>query len=95
MTTTQRSPYAATDVPAHQGVPPTRDAAHGMSPQQARVLDGEMSMTGRVNSTRATQETTADNALSIRDPALVAQDTQHWDAHRRHRQPSVGQRVRE
>jgi hypothetical protein len=71
------------------------DAQQNMSPQQVGVVGGEMIMTGRVNDTKPAQEQTADNVLSIRDPALAAQDTQHVDAHRRPHQPSVGRGVRE
>jgi hypothetical protein len=62
-------PYGPTDVPSHHGVPPTSDAAHGMSRQQVRGIDGEMLMRGRVKGTKAAQVQTADNVLSIRDPA--------------------------
>jgi hypothetical protein len=33
------------------------------------------------------------NLLIIRDPALAAQYTQDWDAHRQHGQPYVGRGV--
>jgi hypothetical protein len=69
------------------------DAVQGMSPRQVRVIDGEMIMTGRVNGTKTAQEQNAEHVLIIRDHALAAQDTQHWDPHRRHRQLSVGRGV--
>jgi phosphatidylserine/phosphatidylglycerophosphate/cardiolipin synthase-like enzyme len=70
-------------------------AAQGMSPQQVMVIDGEMLMTGRVNGTKAAQEKTAEPVLIVRGPALAVQYMPNWDAHRRHRQPSVGRGVRE
>jgi prophage tail gpP-like protein len=44
-----------------------------MWPQQVMGIGGEMLMTGRVNGTKAAQEQTADNVLSIRGRALAAQ----------------------
>ena len=44
---------------------------------------------------KASQEQNPENALTIRGPTLASQDTQLWDAHRRHRQPYVGRGVRE
>jgi hypothetical protein len=82
-------------VSAHQGVPPTREAAPGLSPQPVRGLDGEIIVTGRVNGTKAAQATNAAPVVIIRDPALAAQDAQHWDAHQRYRQPSVGRGMRQ
>jgi hypothetical protein len=53
-----------------------------------------MIMTGRVNGAKAVQETNAAHVLIIRGPALVAQDTQHVDALRRHCQPYIIRVVR-
>jgi hypothetical protein len=65
------------------------EAAPGMAPQQVRGIEGEIIVTGRVTGTKAAQEKTAEPVLIIRDLALAAQYRQHWDAHQRHRQPSV------
>jgi phosphatidylserine/phosphatidylglycerophosphate/cardiolipin synthase-like enzyme len=87
--------YASADFLANQGVPIMIDAEDVISHHKVMMIDGEMIITGRFNFTKAAQEQTADNVLSIRGPTLAAQETQLWDAHQRHRQPSVGRGVRE
>jgi phosphatidylserine/phosphatidylglycerophosphate/cardiolipin synthase-like enzyme len=58
------------------------------------VIDGETVLTGSFNFTKAAQEKNAENLQIIRDPALAAQYTQNWDAHRQYSQPYVGRGVR-
>ena len=58
------------------------------------VIDGETVLTGSFNFTKAAQTQNAENLLIIRDPALAAQYTQNWEAHRQLSQPDVGRGVR-
>jgi PLD-like domain len=58
------------------------------------IIDGETVLTGSFNFTKAAQEKNAENLLVIRDPAVAAQYTQNWEAHRQHSQPYVGRGVR-
>jgi len=70
------------------------DVDHAIAHQKVMMIDGEMIISGRVNFTKAAQEQTADNVLSIRGPALAARYTQNWEAHQKHSQPYVGRGVR-
>ena len=79
---------------ANQGVPVMIDANHAIAHNKVIVIDGETVLTGSFNFTKAAQEKNAENLLIIRDPALAAQYTQNWDAHRQHSQPYVGRGVR-
>jgi phosphatidylserine/phosphatidylglycerophosphate/cardiolipin synthase-like enzyme len=53
-----------------------------------------LSILGSFNFTEAAQEKNAENLLIIHDPALAAQYTKNWEAHRQHSQPYVGRGVR-
>lgn len=87
--------YSSADFLANQGVPTMIDANHAISHNEVIVIDGELVITGSFNFTKAAQEKNAENLLIIRDPALAAQYTQNWDAHRQHSQPYVGRGVRQ
>jgi phosphatidylserine/phosphatidylglycerophosphate/cardiolipin synthase-like enzyme len=87
--------YSSADFLANQGVPTMIDANHAISHNKVMVIDGETVIMGSFNFTNAAQEKNAENVLIIRDPALAAQYTQNWEAHRQHRQPSVGRGVRQ
>ena len=71
------------------------DANHAIAHNKVIVIDGETVLTGSFNFTKAAQEKNAENLLIIRDPALAAQYTKNWDAHRQHSQPYVGRGVRQ
>jgi len=86
--------YSAADFLANQGVPTTIDAAHAIAHNKVMIIDGAIVITGSFNFTKAAQEKNAENVLIIRDPALAAQYTQNWDAHRQHSQPYVGRGAR-
>ena len=86
--------YSSADFLANQGVPMMIDANHAIAHNKVIVIDGETVVTGSFNFTKAAQEKNAENLLIIRDPALAAQYTQNWDAHRQHSQPYVGRGVR-
>jgi phosphatidylserine/phosphatidylglycerophosphate/cardiolipin synthase-like enzyme len=86
--------YSSADFLANQGVPTMIDANHAISHNKVMIIDGETVITGSFNFTKAAQEKNAENLLIIRDPALAAQYTQNWDAHRQHSQPYVGRGVR-
>jgi phosphatidylserine/phosphatidylglycerophosphate/cardiolipin synthase-like enzyme len=85
--------YSSADFLANQGVPTLIDANHAISHNKVIVIDGETVITGSFNFTKAAQEKNAENLLIIRDPAVAAQYTQNWDAHRQHSQPYVGRGV--
>jgi phosphatidylserine/phosphatidylglycerophosphate/cardiolipin synthase-like enzyme len=87
--------YSSADFLANQGMPTLIDATHAISHNKVIVIDSETVISGSFNFTKAAQENNAENLLLIRDPALAAQYTQNWDAHRQHRQPYVGRGVRE
>jgi phosphatidylserine/phosphatidylglycerophosphate/cardiolipin synthase-like enzyme len=80
---------------ANQGVPTMIDAEHAMAHNKILIIDGETVLRGSFNFTKAAREKNAENLLIIRDPALAAQYTQNWEAHRQHSQPYVGRGVRE
>jgi phosphatidylserine/phosphatidylglycerophosphate/cardiolipin synthase-like enzyme len=82
--------YSSADFLANQGVPTMIDANHAISHNKVIVIDGELVLRGSFNFTKAAQEKNAENLLIIRDPALAAQYTQNWEAHRQHSQPYVG-----
>jgi hypothetical protein len=63
--------------------------------QRKRIRLPETSPVAYPTITKATQEKNAENLLIIRDPALAAQYTQHWEAYRQRRQPYVGRGIRE
>ena len=86
--------YSSADFLANQGVPTLIDATHAIAHNKVMVVDGEVVLTGSFHFTKAAQEKNAENLLIIRDPALAAQYTQNWDAHRQHSQPYVGRGVR-
>jgi phosphatidylserine/phosphatidylglycerophosphate/cardiolipin synthase-like enzyme len=86
--------YSSADFLANQGVSTRINANHAITHHQVIVIDGEVVLTGRFNFTKAAQEKNAENLLIIRDPALAAQYTQNWDAHRQHSQAYVGRGVR-
>jgi phosphatidylserine/phosphatidylglycerophosphate/cardiolipin synthase-like enzyme len=86
--------YSSADFLANQGVPTMIDAEHAIAHNKVMVIDGETVLTGSFNFTTAAQEKNAENLLIIRDPALAAQYTQNWEAHRPHSQPYVGRGVR-
>jgi phosphatidylserine/phosphatidylglycerophosphate/cardiolipin synthase-like enzyme len=69
------------------------DAEHAISHHKVMMITDEFVIMGNFNFTKAAQEETAEPVLSIRGPALAAQSMPNGDAHRRHRQPSVGQGV--
>jgi phosphatidylserine/phosphatidylglycerophosphate/cardiolipin synthase-like enzyme len=54
------------------------------------IIDGETVITGSFNFTKAAQEKHAESVFILQDKGLAAQDTQNWEAHRQHSQPSVG-----
>jgi phosphatidylserine/phosphatidylglycerophosphate/cardiolipin synthase-like enzyme len=85
--------YSSADFLANQGVPVFIDANHAIAHNKIIVIDGEVVITGSFNFTKAAQEKNAENLLLIRDPALAAQYTQNWEAHRQHSQPYVGRGV--
>jgi phosphatidylserine/phosphatidylglycerophosphate/cardiolipin synthase-like enzyme len=76
--------YSSADFLANQGVPTMIDANHAVAHYKVIVIDGETVLTGSFNFTKAAQQKNAENLLIIRDPALAAQYTQNWDAHRQH-----------
>jgi phosphatidylserine/phosphatidylglycerophosphate/cardiolipin synthase-like enzyme len=86
--------YSSADFLANQGVPTLIDATHAIAHNKVMVIDGETVLTGSFNFTKAAQEKNAENLQIIRDPALAAQYTQNWDAHRQYSQPYVGRGVR-
>jgi phosphatidylserine/phosphatidylglycerophosphate/cardiolipin synthase-like enzyme len=86
--------YSSADFLANQGVPVVIDANHAIAHNKIIIIDGETVLTGSFNFTKAAQQKNAENLLIIRDPALAAQYTQNWDAHRQHSQPYVGRGVR-
>ena len=86
--------YSSADFLANQGVPTMIDAAHAIAHNKVMVIDGETVLTGSFNFTKAAQTQNAENLLIIRGPALAAQYTQNWEAHRQHSQPYVGRGVR-
>jgi phosphatidylserine/phosphatidylglycerophosphate/cardiolipin synthase-like enzyme len=85
--------YSSADFLANQGVPVVIDANHAIAHNKVIIIDGEVVLTGSFNFTKAAQERNAENLLMIRDPALAAQYTQNWEAHRQHSQPYVGRGV--
>jgi phosphatidylserine/phosphatidylglycerophosphate/cardiolipin synthase-like enzyme len=87
--------YSSADFLANQGVPTVIDAEHAIAHNKIMVIDGEMVLTGSFNFTKSAQGKNAENVLIIRDPALAAQYTQNWEAHRQHSQPYIGRGVRE
>jgi phosphatidylserine/phosphatidylglycerophosphate/cardiolipin synthase-like enzyme len=87
--------YSAADFLDNQGVPTKIDAEHAIAHNKIITIDGETLLTGSFNFTKAAQEKNAENLLIIRDKALAAQYTQNWQAHAQHRQPYVGQGVRQ
>jgi phosphatidylserine/phosphatidylglycerophosphate/cardiolipin synthase-like enzyme len=87
--------YSSADFLANQGMPTLIDATHAISHNKVIVIDSETVISGSFNFTKAAQEKNAENLLLICDPALAAQYTQNWDAHRQHRQPYVERGVRE
>jgi phosphatidylserine/phosphatidylglycerophosphate/cardiolipin synthase-like enzyme len=91
----RREKYSSADFLGNQGVPTMIDANHAIAHNEIMVIDGETIITGSLNFTKAAQEKNAENLLVIRDPALAAQYTQNWEAHRPHSQPYVGRGVRE
>jgi phosphatidylserine/phosphatidylglycerophosphate/cardiolipin synthase-like enzyme len=82
--------YSSADFLANQGMPTMIDANHAIAHNKVMLIDGEWVITGSFNFTKAAQEKNAENLLIIRDPALAAQYTQNWEAHRQHSQPYVG-----
>jgi phosphatidylserine/phosphatidylglycerophosphate/cardiolipin synthase-like enzyme len=82
--------YSPVDVLAYQGVPTMIDAQHAIAHSKIIVIDGETSIAGSFNFTKAAQEQKAENLLLIRYQALAAQHTQNSEAHRQHSQPYVG-----
>ena len=86
--------YASADFVANEGMPTLIDATHAISHHKVIVIKGETVLTGSFNFTKAAQEKHAENLLIIRDPALAAQYTQNWEAHRQHSQPYMGRGVR-
>jgi phosphatidylserine/phosphatidylglycerophosphate/cardiolipin synthase-like enzyme len=86
--------YSSADFLANQGVSTMIDAEHAIAHNKIMIIDGETILTGSFNFTKAAQEKNAENLLIIRDPALAAQYTQNWEAHRQHSQPYVGRGVR-
>jgi phosphatidylserine/phosphatidylglycerophosphate/cardiolipin synthase-like enzyme len=87
--------YFSADFLANQGVLVVIDANHAIAHNKIIVFDGEVVITGSFNFTKAAQQKNAENLLIIRDPALAAQYTQNWEAHRQHSQPYVGRGVRQ
>jgi phosphatidylserine/phosphatidylglycerophosphate/cardiolipin synthase-like enzyme len=85
--------YSSADVLAYQGVPTMIDAEHAIAHSKIIVIDGETSITGSFNFTKAAQEQKAENLLLIRYQALAAQHTQNSEAHRQHSQPHARQGV--
>jgi phosphatidylserine/phosphatidylglycerophosphate/cardiolipin synthase-like enzyme len=86
--------YSSADCQANQGVPTMIDAEHAIAHNKIIIIDGETIITGSFNFTKAAQEKHAENVLLLRDPALAAQYTTNWEAHRQHSQPYVGRGVR-
>jgi phosphatidylserine/phosphatidylglycerophosphate/cardiolipin synthase-like enzyme len=86
--------YSAADFLANQGVPTKIDGEHAIAHNKIMIIDGEMVLTGSFNFTKAAQNQNAENLLILRDPALAAQYTQNWEAHRQHSQPYIGRGVR-
>jgi phosphatidylserine/phosphatidylglycerophosphate/cardiolipin synthase-like enzyme len=86
--------YSSADFLANQGVPTMIDAEHAIAHNKIMIIDGETLITGSFNFTKAAQNQNAENLLIIRDPALAAQYTQNWEAHRQHSQPYIGRGVR-
>jgi phosphatidylserine/phosphatidylglycerophosphate/cardiolipin synthase-like enzyme len=86
--------YSLADFLANQGVPTMIDAEHAIAHDKIMIIDGETVITGIFNFTKAAQTQNAENLLIIRAPALAAQYTQNWEAHRQHSQPYVGRGVR-
>jgi phosphatidylserine/phosphatidylglycerophosphate/cardiolipin synthase-like enzyme len=58
------------------------------------IVDGEVSITGSFNFTKAAQEKSAENLLIIRDQALAAPYPHNWQVHAHHSQPYGGRGVR-
>jgi phosphatidylserine/phosphatidylglycerophosphate/cardiolipin synthase-like enzyme len=87
--------YSSADFLANQGVSTMIDATHAIAHNKVIVIDGETVLTGSFNFTKAAQEKNAENLLIIRDPALAAQYTENWEAHRQHSQSYVGRGVRQ
>jgi phosphatidylserine/phosphatidylglycerophosphate/cardiolipin synthase-like enzyme len=85
--------YSSANVLANQGVPTMIDAEHAIAHSKIVVIDGETSITGSFNFTKAAQEKKAENLLLIRYQALAAQHTQNSEAHRQHSQPHARQGV--
>jgi phosphatidylserine/phosphatidylglycerophosphate/cardiolipin synthase-like enzyme len=85
--------YSSADFLANQGVPTMIDANHAIAHNKIMIIDGETILTGSFNFTKAAQDKNAENLLIIRDPALAAQYTTNWEAHRQHSQPYVGRGV--
>ena len=80
----RREKYSSADFLVNQGEPTRIDTTHAIAHNKVIVIDGERVLTGSFNFTKAAQEKNAENLLIIRDPALAAQYTQNWDAHRQH-----------
>jgi phosphatidylserine/phosphatidylglycerophosphate/cardiolipin synthase-like enzyme len=78
--------YSSADFLANQGVPTMIDANHAISHNKVIIIDSETVITGSFNFTKAAQTQNAENLLIIRDPALAAQYTTNWEAHRQHSQ---------
>jgi phosphatidylserine/phosphatidylglycerophosphate/cardiolipin synthase-like enzyme len=86
--------YSSADFLANQGVPTTIDAEHAIAHNKVMIIDGETVLTESFNFTKAAQEKNAENALIMRDQALIAQYTQNWQVHRQHSQRYVGRGAR-
>jgi phosphatidylserine/phosphatidylglycerophosphate/cardiolipin synthase-like enzyme len=76
--------YSAADFIQRAGIPTFIDARHAIAHNKTMVLDGQTVVTGSFNFTKAAEANNAENLLVIQDPALAAQYTANWQAHRRH-----------
>lgn len=86
----RRANYSSADFIQRAGIPTFIDARHAIAHNKIMVIDGQTVLTGSFNFTKVAEENNAENLLVIQDPALAAQYTANWQAHRRHSEAYPG-----
>ena len=76
--------YSEADFLSHANVKTLIDPKHAIAHNKVMVVDGEITITGSFNFTKAAEERNAENLLIIRDKSIAEKYTGNWREHEKH-----------
>lgn len=76
--------YTEADFLLHAGVKTLIDAKHAIAHNKVMVIDGETTITGSFNFTKAAESSNAENLLIIKDKDIADKYARNWREHEKH-----------